>query len=730
MNMADIRAHRMTRGPGYRRPRLGWVAYGLLALLTGLPGWAQAATITDISYASLPGNQIEARVTLDVPPAGEPLHFTIDNPARIALDFPETSLAIEQRNIRIGVGKAESINAVEAGGRTRLVMNLSAMVPYSVSVAGNAVIVRLDSVTADITSTVREVDSSVAALATPASIEDIDFRRGPDGEGRVSVRLSNPGVGINIEEKAGEIIVDFAETTLPAALDRRLDVVDFATPAREIDTYPFGNGTRMVVTPTGIYEQVAYQSGNVFTVELKPLTAAEQEAVEKEKFGYTGERLSLNFQDIEVRAVLQLIADFTGLNLVAADSVNGSVTLRLKNVPWDQALDIILKSKGLGMRQAGNVLMVAPQEEIAQREKLELEANEQLRQLAPLMTEFLQIDYARAEDIAALIKSDARNLLTERGNISVDQRTNTLLVQETADVISQIRKLVQRLDVPVRQVLIDSRIVIANSNFSRDLGVDLNYQLDKQQSGPSQTGDTTNPVPVVTNPGVSSGTFQRRVPDLFTPGSPDQPSVGYNTLGTDGYIKDLAMVSAGGAGTLGFAVGKLGSWLLDLEITALQAEGRGEVISQPQVITANQQTARIAQGVEIPFQQAASSGATNVQFKAAVLSLEVTPQITPDDRVIMDLLVNNDSVGEVFAGVPSINTNAVQTRVLVDNGETVVLGGVFVTSESDTVARVPLLGDLPYVGALFRDTSTASDKSELLIFVTPKILKDSLTGGL
>ena len=698
------------------------LSVALIFLLTFLssffrPG-AMAATITGIDFSALPGNRIEARIRLDAPMAGTPLHFTIDNPARIALDFPDTTLALSQKSVRIGIGKAETINAVEAGGRSRVVLNLTGLVPYEVSADEDVVRVTLEAVESDIDADLGELDESVAALMSDVHIENIDFRRGPAGQGLVSVRLSDPNVGVRIEEVGGEVVVDFAGVSLPEALDRQLDVVDFATPARSIDTFAYGNGTRMVIASTGVFEQLAYQAGNEFTVELKPLTKQEREAAEKDKFGYTGERLSLNFQDIEVRAVLQLIADFTGLNLVASDSVNGNVTLRLKNVPWDQALDIILKSRGLGMRQAGNVLMVAPQEEIAQRERLELEASEQIRQLAPLTTEFIQIDYAKAEDIAALIKSDARNLLTERGNVSVDQRTNTLLVQETAEVITQIRGLVERLDIPVRQVLIEARIVIADTDFTRQIGVDFNYQLDKKQSDPSQTDS-----------------FNRRLPNESTPGSPstdavNQPSTRFNTVGPEGYMKDLGIVSAGGVGSLGFAVGKIGSWLLDLEINALQAEGKGEVVSEPQVITANQQTARIEKGVEIPYQQASSSGATNVQFKSAVLSLEVTPQITPDDRVIMDLAVNKDGVGDVFGGVPSINTNEVTTRVLVDNGETVVLGGIFEVEKRESLNKVPLLGDLPYVGAMFRDSVNSSQKNELLIFITPRIIKDSLASGM
>jgi len=684
------------------------------AALIGTPIVSLAASIQDITYSSLPGNRVQVKIELDSTPDAKPLNFTIDNPARIALDFPGTNLDLESRNVFIGVGNAESVNAVEASGRARVVVNLSQLVPYTIDTRGNEVLVTMDAIPANIDSEVRATDQTVAGLTSQASIEDIDFRRGAAGEGLVMVKLTDPGVGINIQEQGGRVVVDFTDTKLPEDLDRKLDVVDFATPAREVDTFPYGNGTRMVITPTGTYEHLAYQTDDMFTVELRPLTEEEQEQAEKAKFGYTGERLSLNFQDIEVRAVLQLIADFTGLNLVAADSVSGSVTLRLKNVPWDQALDIILKSKGLGMRQAGNVLMVAPQEEIAQREKLELEAQQQLRELAPLRTEFVQIDYARAQDIADLIQSEAKNLLTERGNISVDERTNTLLVQETAETISQIRSLIQTLDIPVRQVLIESRIVIASEDFSRDIGVRLGLsktnRIPSDENGNGEFDTVTSAVG-----GSISG-------DVTYPGNTT-----FNTDNQENYIVSLpAAVGEGPGAAFRWSVGKFGSWLLQLELSALQAEGKGEVISAPRVVTANQQKAVIEAGTEIPYQEATSSGATAISFKSAVLRLEVTPRITPDDRIIMDLLVNKDSVGQIFNGVPAIDTNAVETQVLVDNGDTVVLGGIYESEDRSDITSIPFFGELPYLGRLFRRTLVNTDKQELLIFVTPKILKEAL----
>jgi type IV pilus assembly protein PilQ len=673
-----------------------------------------AVTLDDIKYTSLPGDRVQLRLQLSEEVATDPLSFTIDNPARIAIDFPRTSLNLADKSQSIGIGNGESVIAVEAEGRTRVVVNLVDLVPYDISSSGNIVTLTLEGGAADIGADIASDAATLPGTATEARINDIDFRRGAGGEGQVVVNLSQPDVGINIREQGKTIIVDFIDTNLPENLDRRLDVIDFATPAKEIDTFSHGNGTRMVITPLGLYEHLAYQSENVFTIELKPLTSEEEEQLKKDKFGYTGERLSLNFQNIEVRAVLQLIADFTEFNLVASDTVGGNVTLRLKNVPWDQAMDIILKSKGLGMRQIGNVVMVAPQEEIAAREKLELEAQQQIQELAPLRTEFVQVNYAKASDIAALIKAEANNLLSERGNVSVDQRTNTLLVQDTAAQLSDIREVVQALDVPVRQVLIESRIVIANEDFSKDLGVRFGYSHFNDQKNLALSGG-----------GGTKSDFVSGIGGAI-PGDVDYGNTtAFHTEGLENYIVDLGV--AGPAAAFKWSIGRIGSYLLQLELSALQAEGRGEVVSSPRVITANQKEAIIESGTEIPYQEAASSGATSVSFKKAVLSLKVTPHITPDDRIIMDLSVNKDSVGQIFNGIPSIDTNEVTTQVLVENGDTVVLGGIFESANRDDVTSVPFFGELPYLGRLFKNTSVNTTKQELLVFVTPKILKDSLS---
>jgi len=455
----------------------------------------------------------------------------------------------------------------------------------------------------------------------------------------------------------------------------------------------------------GEYDYIAYQSDNQFTIEVRGLTKKEAEELKKDEFGYLGERLSLNFQDIEVRSVLQLIADFTGINIVVSDTVGGSLTLRLKNVPWDQALDIILKTKGLAMRQTGNVMLIAPSEEIAAREKLELEAQKQIEELEPLYAEFIQVNYAKAADIATLLKSEETTLLSSRGKATIDDRTNTLLVQDTAAKLAEVRNLVARLDIPIRQVLIESRIVIANNDFARDIGV--TFGLSKRTTfdddhilvaGGKLAGDTKfDPITGFESPAGS---------------------------GAEGLMVDLPVIGA--TSSFGLAIGKLGSHLLQMELTAMEAEGHGEVISSPRVLTSNQKPAFIKSGVEIPYQEASSSGATSVSFKEAVLSLRVTPQITPDDRIIMDLQVNKDSVGTVYLGVPSIDTNEVTTQVLVDNGETLVLGGIYEQDKGENIDRVPFFGELPLVDWLFTKKLNRDEKSELLIFVTPKIVREDV----
>ena len=683
---------------------------------------ANAATLDKISTSSLPGERVQIKLIFSEALPHEPLSFSVDNPARVVVDLPNTSLNLSQKSQTIGIGMANSLNAVEAGGRSRVVINLTRSVSYSVDVSGNTVILNLGSgiAVADSSSeeSYRAEDSNVSYSSESSSnIEDIDFRRGENGEGRVIVKLSNPSIPIDMRVEGGNVVVDFIGAQLPPLLDRKLDVIDFATPVKEIDTTSSGDNTTMLISAVSEdYDHLAYQSDDNYTIEFKPLTKEEKREQQKEKVGYTGERLSLNFQDIEVRAVLQLIADFTGLNMVTSDAVSGNVTLRLKNVPWDQALDIILKSRGLGMRQTGNVVMIAPQEELTARERVELEANQQIEELAPLRTEFIQVNYASASDLSGLIQSGENKLTSERGTVSIDQRTNTLIVQDVATSLQAIRELIIKLDVPVRQVLIESRIVNADESFAKDIGVRFGYSKSTKQTQDTRAVIGANPSqPFVELGGGKAGNVDFGA--LTT-------NFGADT--TDNLIVSLPATPADAA-ALGLAIGKVGSYLLQLELSALIAEGRGEDIASPRVITANQTEAVIESGVQIPFQEASSSGATSVSFQDAVLSLRVTPHITPDDRVIMDLQVNQDTVsGTTVLGVPAINTRSVTTQVLVANGETVVLGGVYTSSDRKTIDRIPFFGDLPYVGFLFKRTDIDKKKDELLIFITPKILKDTL----
>ena len=681
---------------------------------------ALATSLDDFSFSSLPGDKVQVNLKFSEPLAAEPVNFTIDNPARIAIDLPGVKLNVAEKTKTIGVGAAHSIAAVEAAGRTRVVINLVKSVTYDMVLEGDQVLVTLGGGSAATEARMADTAAtrfSPADSSTSHAINNIDFQRGKEGEGRIIVTLSDPSIGINMGQEAGQIVVDFISTTLPASLDRRLDVIDFATPVKEIDTSPTAGGARMSIsTVNDKFDHLAYQSDNVFTIEVRPLSKQEQAEMQKAKFGYTGERLSLNFQNIEVRAVLSLIADFTGNNLVATDTVGGNVTLRLRNVPWDQALDIILKSKGLGIRQSGNVMMVAPQAELAARERLELESAKQVGELAPLRTEFLQINYAKAADLATLIKSGGEaSLLSERGNVSIDVRTNTLIVQDVAESLEAIRGMISKLDVPIRQVMIESRIVNADESFTKDLGVRFGYAHKPSdfvdQNGPNLTG-------------VVGGTQTGG----FTPpggaGGAGGGTTGFDIGGSEGLLVNLPVAAA--TSSIGLVVGKIGTYLLQLELSALLAEGRGENIANPKVITADQTQAIIESGVEIPYQEASSSGASTTSFKKAVLSLTVTPQITPDNRVMLDLKVNQDSQGTIVNNIPTINTRNVTTKVLVDDGETVVLGGVYEQRDRTAVDKTPFFGDLPALGFLFKKRREEKARQELLIFVTPKILSENL----
>jgi type IV pilus assembly protein PilQ len=678
-----------------------------------------------IDVQPLPGQQVELRLRLNGA-APEPTAFTIDDPARISLDLPNTSLALDSRRQDANVGPLTTVLAAEANGRTRIVMNLSTMVPYQTRVEGNSVVVVLGQgpgAGAAPTFAAQPSQGGGAAPRAPAaagdrSIRNIDFRRGPDGAGQVVVELNDPSTTVDVRQEGGRIIVDFEDTSLPQELLRRLDVTDFATPVFTVDALRANQDARLVVTAATDYDQVAYQTDNQFTLELKP--PVEQAAVTPGLFDedreYAGERLTLNFQDLETRAVLQLIADFSGLNIVVSDTVQGSVTLRLQNVPWDQALDIVMTTKGLDMRRNGNVIIVAPAEEIAAREQAELEALQALQVLEPLRSEFIQVNYAKAAELATLIAGEGNSLLSERGTVAIDERTNTLLVNDTAGSLANVRRLVTTLDIPVRQVLIESRVVIVNDDYSRELGVRFGATAVNDNSGNGLIG--------MTGSGTGADNMLG-VPTIGSPGGSILP-VPVPPLASR-YNVNLPVASP--AGSIALAI--LGNdYLVDLELSALQAEGDGRVISTPRIVATNQREARILQGTEIPYQESSSSGATTVSFKEAVLSLSVVPQITPDDRIIMDLTITKDSVGEVVSSgqaggfIPSIDTRELVTQVVVADGETVVLGGVYETELRSATTSVPGLGNIPGIGYLFRSRTQTNNNAELLIFVTPKILRD------
>ena len=704
------------------------LAHAAVLLFWGAVASAQEGNqLQDIQVQSLPGQRVELKLVMSGA-APEPLAFTIENPARIALDLPDTTLGMSTRRRDVNLGPLDTVLTAEANGRTRVVLNLGTMVKYETRRSGNVVTVTLgdgEEYSAGSTQFAGAASSSSHSYAAPGtrSIANVDFRRTRDGGGRVVVNLTDPSTPVDIRQEGGRVVAVFKDTALPAELMRRLDVNDFATPVTTVDALRTNTDARIVISADGKYEQLAYQSDNEFTIEINPAPDKTQEesSLFSETKEYEGQRLTLNFQDIETRAVLQLLAETSGKNIVVSDTVQGNVTLRLRNVPWDQALDIVMTTKGLDMRQNGNVILVAPAEEIAARETADLEAKLAISELEPLYSEFLQVNYAKAADLAALINGEggANSMLSERGSLGVDERTNTLLVQDTAERLQDIRRMVRTLDIPIKQVLIESRIVVVNDDFSRDLGVRLGVTAYNENSSDGAT--------VISGTGSGTDTMIGSVLDnLADPANGTIYPIELPTL-NNRYNVNVPIADAAGR----FALAVLETdYLVDLELTALEAEGRGEIVSTPRVITANQKEARIEQGVEIPYQQSASSGATTVQFKKAVLSLTVTPQITPDNNIIMDLRVHKDNVGDMISTgglggtVPSIDTRAVETQVLVADGQTVVLGGIYETERRETVSKVPILGDIPFAGALFRSKQRVDNKAELLIFVTPRILEE------
>jgi type IV pilus assembly protein PilQ len=673
------------------------------------------------------GQQVQLKLHLSGP-APEPLPFTIDKPARIAFDLPNTTLALASRRIDVRSGGVDTVLAAEANGRTRLVVNVDSLIPYTTKVDGNNIIVTLGRQAGDAlagNNAAPRPGSGQSAAPVERSIKTIDFRRGADGTGRVIVQLSDPRTPVNVRQEGNQVVVDFAGTLMPKNLMRRYDVMDFATPVQSVDAIRVEGSSRLVITAQGDFEQLAYQSDNQYTVEIKP--SLKRNAAADEKKEYTGERLTLNFQDIDVRSVLQLLADTSGQNIVVSDSVTGNLTLRLQNVPWDQALDIVLRTKGLDKRREDNVIIIGPTEELANREKAQLAAHKEVQDLSPIRSEFMTVNYAKVADLAKMIRPTGagaagggkNTLLSNRGSLSIDERTNTLLVQDTAENLAEIRRLVQTLDVPVKQVLIECRIVVVSDTFERDLGAQFGI-TSAQKNG-------NNGLLAVTGSGTGADTIIQSAITNLSKGPTPFP-VATPALANRYMVNTPAANTNGSIGVSLLA----GSYLVDLALSAAENEGKSETISSPRVITANQKQAVILQGTEIPYQESASSGATTTQFKNAVLSLKVTPLITPDNRVILDLDVSDDTVGQQVTSatggtVPSIDTRQIQTQVLVGDGQTVVLGGILETTKSYSANKVPWLGDIPVLGNLFKSTTNINNKTELLIFITPKILREGST---
>jgi type IV pilus assembly protein PilQ len=685
-----------------------------LGIMAGSAVAAERIALEQVDSVVLPGDEVELRLGFDSN-APQPVAYKIDKPARIVFDLPGVRSALPGKYFNLGNGNARSVTVVESGDRSRVIVNLTELSGFNTRVDGNQVYINIGKSQQSRQDKASVVVAAAAKTKVVQSVSGVDFRRGEQGDGQVLIDLSQGAIPVDVVQQGSRIVAKFIGAKVPESLRRRLDVTDFATPVKSIDAYNEGNDGMMVIQPQGEFEYLAYQTDNKLTISVKPV--ARDDKRKKQDFAYSGEKLSLNFQDIEVRSVLQLIADFTSLNLVASDSVSGKITLRLQNVPWDQALDLILKTKGLDKRTVGNVMLVAPADEIAARERLEMESNNQSEKLAALRSEFIQVNYAKASDMLGLINGPSK-LLSERGAASVDSRTNTLIVLDTPKRIEEIRDVVMRLDVPIKQVMIEARIVLATTDFAKELGVKWGVTRDDERSNKRFVTGGSHKTLVETQ-------FARDYEDVTINGQTVTVKE-YELKTPDDLVVDLGVT---GAGASSLAVGLIDSdnLLLDLELSALQSDGNGEIVATPKVLTADKQKARIAAGTQIPYLEASSSGATSTRFINAELSLEVSPSITPDGRINMELLVNNDSIGEILpSGLVTIDTNRVATNVLVDDGQTVVLGGIFKTETVKGVTKTPFLGDIPYLGRLFRKDVTRNNKQELLIFVTPRLASEAL----
>ncbi len=679
-----------------------------------VPASAQNGNVIESLDVSTQSGKVTVKLSLKEPLPNPPAGFTLNNPPRIAIDLPGTSNGLGRSTQDVNQGDLKTIRLGQSSGRTRVVFNLSKMVAYDARMEGKDVIVTLQS--AATTAGQKAAEPVHFAEAAPGgqahAIRDVDFRRGRNGEAQIIIDMSDNATGIDLRQQGRNLIIDFLQTVLPPALERRYDVTDFATPVDFFDLQTSLANARLTVAPKGRWEQAAYQTDNRFIIEIKPVVEDARAAAGKGL--YSGDKLSLNFQNIEVRAVLQVLADFTGLNIITSDTVTGNLTLRLKDVPWDQALDIILTAKGLDMRKTGNVIWIAPRDELATKEKLALEAQAQISDLEPVRTESFQLNYQRAEDLQKLITDSQQKMLSKRGSAVVDSRTNTIFVQDIPTKLDEVRALIKQIDVPVRQVMIEARIVEANDTFSKNIGVRLGVH-DPTASG---FGTGVGGTKMVVGGGIIDTGFN-------TGQSSTTPDFIADSLSVNMPVPGIGGVNPGQFSLI--LMNEAMTKFLNLEITALQADGEGKIVSSPRVITADNVEAIIEQGTEIPFQQATSSGATSVSFRKATLSLKVKPQITPDDNIIMKLDVHKDSLGQVFSFGASINTKQVLTEVLVENGGTVGIGGIYEQEEQNTVTKVPVLGDVPLLGFLFRQNIKRNDKRELLIFVTPRILTEKVT---
>jgi len=692
----------------------------LVALvLTGfaLSANAQSNSIESVNTAQQ-GTRVVVRITLKNAPTAPPANFAINNPARIALDFAQTASNVDKTTIDANHGDLRSLNVVQAGDRSRIVLNLKRSVQYTTAVEGNVVVVTLDNQATSTASTQAAPSPVRFAEPTPGThgLRDIDFRRGPDGEGRVIIELADNRTGIDIRTQGQTIVVDFLAARLPENLRRRLNVMDFGTPVQSINTFAQGDNVRMVIEPRGNWEHSAYQSETQLVVEVRPVRDDPNKLLGGPRTGYKGEKLSLNFQNVDVRALLQVIADFTDMNIITSESVTGNLTLRLKDVPWDQALDIILESKNLGLRRNGNVVMIAPRDELAAKEKLDLEARAQISSLEPTRSEVFQINYARADNYRTVLEDNGnKRILSPRGRAVIDVRTNQIFVTDIGSKLDELRQLIQRTDIPSRQVMIEARIVEADDQFSRNLGVKLGYTdnrfLTSRPSGGGLFGTVSSNYQGVGENSLQTGLSGAR----FIPNSQffSLPAGGVN-----GFNPASVAISLFRSGMTRF---------LNLELSALEADGKGKIISSPRIVTADQVKALIEQGTELPYEVATSSGATSIAFRKANLKLEVTPQITPEGAIILDVDVNKDTVGRETRAGFAIDTKHINTKVLVENGGTVVIGGIFQQVERNTVTQVPFFGDIPVFGNLFRSNQRTNDKTELLVFITPKVISDRVS---